>query len=266
MSVASRDAARRLRVTMVWVIVVSFGIAAISGITVLLGGDLGDNGFRVLGTTALVGAFSVAVLCCLALVGRRLQWFGFAGAAAAVLTLIDTLVLVWSDGGRWSTEAFNWMGTGVAVTIGCAFASLLLLLADRRRVQVRIGLCATLVLFAVVLVMVCALIWFSDDLDREVFPRVLGVAGILAALGAIVVPVMSLLLPERSAAAAASVDAVPSDLVPSGAVPAETVIAPELARRLHAEAARRGITVESLVAPLLHGGAAPVGNPPSPAP
>ena len=40
----------------------------------------------------------------------------------------------------------------------------------------------------------------------------------------------------------------------------------EYARRLHAEAAHRGITVESLVAPLLHGGAAPVGNPPSPAP
>ena len=58
----------------------------------------------------------------------------------------------------------------------------------------RAGLWLTLALFAVVVVMVLYLIWFREDVDDDLYWRALGIVGILAALGAVVVPVLSLLL------------------------------------------------------------------------
>jgi len=72
-----RTSVSRLRRIVVAVIVVAFTLAAAGGIVVLLGGDLGETAGRVIGTTATVGAFSVAVLCCAALLGpcwRRSAW------------------------------------------------------------------------------------------------------------------------------------------------------------------------------------------------
>ena len=244
-----RTLAQRVRRIMVWVIVVSFGLAALSGIVVLLGGDLGETAARVIATTALVGAFSVAVLCCLSLVGRRLQVFGFVGAAASVLTLALCLVMLWGDDLRFDDAVFRWLWTGVAATAAFSLASLLLLLADRRRAAVRIGLAITLALFAVVLALVWYLIWWSNTIDNEVFARVLGIAGILAALGGVVVPVLSLLLRDASVGSAGAASAA----VDAASLPMAQ-ISPELAQRLAAEAARRGVSVDELVAPLLDAG------------
>lgn len=221
------SAARRV---IVWVIVVSFGLAAIGGIIVLVGGSLDETAGRVLGTTAVIGAFSVAVLCCAALAGRRLQAFGLVGAAVSIITAILVIWAIWTQGslgdGFWQT-----LWTATAATAGFSLASLLLLLADRRQPAVRIGLVITLVLFAVVLGMVVYLIWWSDAVDDEVFPRVLGIAGILAALGAVVVPVVSLLLRGRGAGG----------------------ISPTTIARLEVEAASRGTTPDALVRELLDG-------------
>ncbi|GAA5033584.1 hypothetical protein ACFQRL_03190 [Microbacterium fluvii] len=224
--------ARTVRRVVVWIIVVAFALAAIGGITVLVGGRLDDTGYRVLGTTSLVGAFSLAVLCCLTLVGRRAQLFGLIGAAIAVATAVCSLVLVWAP---WSwdlwSDMYRMLWTGVVLTSASALASLLLMLADRRRTVVRIGLLLTLALFAIVTAMLIVQVW-ADELDWEVYPRVLGIFAILAALGAIVVPVLSILLPDDAGIARGDVSR-------------------ELGRRLVAEAARRGITVEELVAPVL---------------
>jgi hypothetical protein len=236
-----RSGASRLRRVVVGVIIVSFGIAALGGIVVLVGGELGDLAGKVLSTTAAVGAFSIAVLCCTALVGRRIQVFGLIGAAVSIVTLVMLLVLIWggfSFDGSWET-LLKAIYTGVAATVAFSLASLLLLLSDRRRGAVRWGLWMTLGLFAVVLLMVWYLIWWSDTIDGDAFPRTLGVIGILAALGAVVVPVMSLLLPDERAAASPS------------------PISPELAVRLQSEASRRGITVDELVAPLFPHSAPP---------
>ena len=113
------------------------------------------------------------------------------------------------------------------------------------------GLWVTLALFAAVVAMVLYLIWFPDDIDDDVFPRALGILGILAALGAVVVPVLSLLF---------------RDPAPEG----DASPAPDPARRLagcrrapRAEASRRGITVDQLVVDLLGDG---VPGPRDPAP
>lgn len=239
-----RTLAQRVRRVMVWVIVASFGLAAISGILVLLGGDLGETAARVIGTTALVGVFSVAVLCCLSLVGRRLQSFGFVGAAVSVLTLVLCLMVVWDEGTRFGDAFYQWLWTGVAATSAFALASLLLLLADRHRAAVRIGLAITLALFAVVLLLVWYLIWWSDTVDNEIYPRMLGITAILAALGGVVVPVLSLLLRDEPGTQRA-VDAAAHPFAQ---------ISPALAGRLAAEADRRGVSVDELLGSLLDAG------------
>lgn len=224
-----RSAASVVRRVIVGIIIGSFGLAALGGIVVLLGGDIDDTGWRVLSTTALIGAFSVAVLCCASLVGRRVQIFGFIGAAVAVVTAALSIFLVWWDGSSSPDGLYESLWTGLAATIATAFASLLLLLADRKQAAVRVGLIITLALFAVVFLMTVYLIWWNDLVDGEVFARTLGILGILAALGAIVVPVISLLLRERPASA----------------------LSPETLARLDAEAARRGTTPDALIGMLL---------------
>jgi hypothetical protein len=231
----------RLRRIIVAVIIVSFAVAAIGGIVVLLGAELGETAARVLMTTGVVGAFSVAVLCCSSLIGRRVQIVGLAGVVAAVVTAALVLVFVWSS--NWPGEFISkltWQG--VAATIALSFGSLLLLLADRRRPAVRVGLTVTLILFAVVLVTVGIVTWAPDAVDDQVFPRVIGISSILAALGAVVVPVMSLLMRDTRDGRGAGDD-------PDA--PETAALSPQLVHRLMAEAERRGITVDELVAPVL---------------
>lgn len=228
----TRQPVRVLRRVIVTVIIVSFGLAALGGIIVLLGGSLGPEAGRVLGTTAVVGAFSVAVLCCAALVGRRAQIFGMTGATIAVLAAVGVVWMIWYQGdyGDLWLVVTRVVWTGVALSVAFAFASLLLLLADREQAAVRIGLAVTLFLFAVVLAMTIYAIWWSDTIEGDAFGRVLGVFAILAALGAVIVPVVSLLLRAPRPRAGMS-DASRA--------------------RLEAEAARRGMTADDFVEWLL---------------
>src|SRR5688500_11735162 len=119
-----------LRKVIVGIIIGSFGLAAVGGIAVLLGGDLGPTAGRVLGTTAVVGAYSVAVLCCVALAGRRLQVLGTIGAAVSIATAALTIVMIWWDDAQSPPDVlWRVLWSGVTVTAALALASLLLLLA-----------------------------------------------------------------------------------------------------------------------------------------
>ena len=227
-----RSPVAQVRRAIVTLIIVAFSLAAIGGIVVLLGAKLGETAGRVIGTTALVGAFSVALLCCAALLGRPLQPVGMVGVVAAVAGAGLSIWMLWYDGPYGVVSDTLERATGTAVTAASAFAlaCLLLPLADRRRAPVRIGLWLTLALFAIVGGMIVYLIWASATVDDEVYPRVLGVAAILAALGAVVVPVLSLLLPDAHGTAGLSRAAI---------------------SRIEAEAARRGMPPDDLVATLL---------------
>jgi hypothetical protein len=237
---APRTTASLLRRILVGVIIVSFGLAAVLGIIVLLGVELGEAAGKVLATTAIVGAFSVAVLCCASLLGRRPHMIGVIGVIVSIVTAVLVIWIVW-DGelaSRWDS-LFRVLWTGVAATASLALASLLLLLVDRRRSAVRIGLFVTLGLIALLFVLTAYMAW-ARDIEWEIFSRVYGIVAILTALGAVVVPVLSLLLPDARARAA---------------------VDHALLDRLAAEARRRGITVEELVAPVL----APESADPAPA-
>lgn len=242
-----RPRASILRRVIVGVIIVSFGLAALGGIIVLLGAQLGEPAWKVLSTTSLVGAYSVAVLCCASLLGRRLQVVGLTGTAVSVVAAVMSIVALWVDQ-PWEAELFwDVLWTLVAATVGLSFACLLLLLADRRQRAVRIGLVLTLALFVVVFVLVVYPLWVEFEWS-ETYSRVLGIASILAALGAIVVPVLSLLLRDRAGAAATR----------------HGGLSPAAITRIEDEAARRGITSDELVAVLLAPAAAESAPPANP--
>lgn len=233
----TRTAAMLARRIIVAVIIVSFSIAALSGIAVLLGSELGPTAWRVLTTTSVVGAFSVAVLCCVSLVGRRLQAVGYIGAGISVVAAVLVLVAVWGEP-AWEGQVFwDSLWTAVAASVAFSFGSLLLLLADRRRLIVRVVLVVTLALFAAMLLMVVVPLW-TDEYGGEAYSRTLGILAILAALGAIVLPVLSLLLRDR----------VHDTADVAGTAPELSAASYE---HLRAEAARRGMTPDELVESLL---------------
>ncbi|MEQ6896758.1 hypothetical protein [Microbacterium sp. KR10-403] len=238
MTVITPAPVTRLRRVVVVVIVVAFSLAAIGGIVVLLGGNLGDIGSRILATTSVVGAFSLAVLCCATLLGRAQQLFGVIGVAVSALAGLIVVWTVWFQdtipGDAWDTVN-RIIGTGVALAIAFALASLLLLLADRRRAAVRIGLVITLAVLALATAMYVFAFWNGDAWSWDGYTRSLGIVSILVALGAIVVPVMSLLMPDDR----------PGTLSHTAA------------SRLEDEARRRGITPDALVDALLAASPAP---------
>lgn len=225
----ARGRTAALRRILVAIVVVAFGIAAILGIVTLIVGSLGETASKVLITTAVIGAYSIGALCCVALVGRRLELFGLIGALVAVAAAAYSVFLVWVSF-SFNDAVYRVLWTVMSLTVAWSFASLLLLLSDRRRPVVRWGLRVTLALFVAVLLVVWFMVWV-ENWDNDVVPRLLGVLAILATLGAIVVPVLSILLPDQSRAEGALPDGVAQALV--------------------AEAQRRGVSVEELVRPIL---------------
>lgn len=244
---AGRSLAHRLRRAVVIAIVASFGAAALAGIFVLLGGMQSDAAGKVLATTSLTGVLSVAVLCGAALLGKKAQAFGWIAIGVSLATLARALWLIWGDP-DWSDRSFKVTFTMAIVTAACAVASLLLLLVDHERRSVRALLFATLGLLALGVLLTLFLLWDlgpdygspgRDDF-YERFWQLAGIVWILAALGVVVVPVMSLLL---------RVGRQPQAL--AGAVAPALQLSPASQQKLAQAALAAGITPDELVERLL---------------
>ncbi len=249
--------AHRLRRAVVIAIVASFGAAAVAGIAVLLGGVQSDAAGKVLATTSLTGVLSVAVLCGAALLGKRAQAFGWVTIAVSLATLVRALWLIWGDP-DWSGHSFELTLTMAIVTAACAVASLLLLLVAHERRAVRMLLFATLAMLAFGVLLTLFLVWdLGPDYDApgrdafyERFWQLTGIVWILAALGIVVVPVMSLLLRAGRQPQATAV-AVPTAAAP-GSAPAPTVqLSPASQQKLAQAALAAGVTPDELVERLL---------------
>lgn len=226
---------RNILTALVAVIVVSFVVAAGAGIAVLLIGPEGDLMSRVLVTTLIVGGFSVGALSCLALWARPAHAFGVAGAGVNAACAVVALISVWAEQGSddfWRILS-RLLVSGLIISAAWALAALMLLLSQRHRPIIRIGLAATLVALSVTTALAVAGVWWEAIADAEIYPRALGTLGILSALGVVVVPVLALLLRDSPAIS------VPQDF------PAD------IANHLLKTARRRGVSVAELVAPVL---------------
>ena len=223
-------------------IIVSFSIAAIVGIIALLSGDFGDTQGKIILTTLLMGASSITALCHLAIADRAMRLVGFVGLAASAIALITGLVLIWRD---WNDSAFeDWLkafATAGVLAVSFAHANLLLLLAGRRRLVIRIGLMITLVMIAAVAIMIILPVVSDGEIpgfeNDEWYWRLFGVVGILDVLGTVVVPVLAIFV--KDAPAVAVVDAAAASSLPAERL---TLTLPtDLAQALEQRAAVDGV-------------------------
>lgn len=228
-------------------IIVSFSLAAIVGIIALLSGDFGETQGRIVLTTLLLGATSITALCHLAIADRAMRIVGFVGLAASSVTLITGLVLVWRD---WDSPGLeDWLkpfATAGILAVSFAHANLLLLLAGRRRLVIRIGLMVTLVMITAVAIMIILPILSEGDIpgvaNEEWYWRLFGVFGILDVLGTVVVPVLGIFMKDAPAVAVA--DAMGADAATGQLATADhlTLSLPaDLARSLEQRAAADGV-------------------------
>lgn len=267
---APRQSVRILRRTIAIVIVVAFSLAAAGGIIVLLGDIESEATYKVIGTTALTGAVSVAAFCGATLIGRRTQWFGIVTIGLAVVTLGLALWFLWGDpfGGPDNYDLWDFLfkalTSSALLTSVASISSLILLLTVRTQV-VRIGLPITLGLLVVGTCLVLVTTWVESAWELQWLTRVNGIVWILAALGVVIVPLTSLLLKPGKVPARAEARGVSTASPNAEAVPAEPVSAvPETASghprtplsestldRLESAARAQGISADELLNRLL---------------
>ncbi|SDS03229.1 hypothetical protein SAMN04489752_0836 [Brevibacterium siliguriense] len=258
---APRRSVRILRRTIAIIIVVAFSLAAAGGIIVLLGDIESEATYKVIGTTALTGAVSVAAFCGATLIGRRTQWFGIVTIGLAVVTLGLALWFLWGDpfGGPDNYEVwdllFKALSSFALLSAVTSVSSLILLLVPRSWV-VRIGLPITLGLLTLGTSLVLITIWVESAWELEWLTRLNGIVWILAALGVVVVPLTSLLLRAGSKPASADRTGETSarSTQPSSSQPSSQpapILSPSTLDRINAAARAEGITADELIDRLL---------------
>ncbi|MCU4295622.1 hypothetical protein D3I60_00740 [Brevibacterium permense] len=270
---APRRSVRILRRTIAITIVVAFSLAAIGGIIVLLGDIESEATFKVIGTTALTGAVSVAAFCGATLIGRRTQWFGIATIGMSAVTMALSLWFIWGDpfadpeDYELGEVLFQALSSLVLVTAVASISALILLLAPRSWL-VRIGLPITLGLLTLGTSLVLVTIWVESAWELEWLTRLNGIVWILAALGVVIVPLTSLLLragtkPTEAAPAAAvtntitgahagtSTGSAQTHPTQHGSTPPSPTLSPAMLERVDAAARAEGITADELIDRLL---------------
>lgn len=226
---------RAIRRVAIITIIVSLSITALIGIFTLLTGSLDEVKVKVMLTTLVVGILSVLSLCDLAVAGRRFQWAGYLGILAGIVAMVISLILIWAEFGSKSPELLwktFWIVEIAAVSL--AHTNLLLLLGERRRPVVRIGLWITIGLIALLALLLYLLILTDGDIGTDAYDRVVGTVAILDVLGTIVVPVVSKFLRDESRPEV-------------GQIGITLGLSRELSARLAALAAERAMSAEALV-------------------
>lgn len=233
---------RAFRRVAIIVIIVSLSITAVIGILTLVTGSFGPVQEQIMLTILVIGAASVAALCDLAVLGRRVRAVGIAGLVAAAVALVTVLILIW--GGSTSVPLAKTIGLASIAAASIAHASLLLLLSERRRPAVRIGLWITVALIALLLVLLYAAILSDGQVWSDGYTKLVGTVAILDVLGTIVVPVVSLFLRDTAASASLTVTVPPALAARLGGAAQASGMSPEqfaieaITRRLGASDSR----------------------------
>ena len=161
------------------------GANALLGIAVVLGGDMGEGGWRVLGTSLLLtGGVVVGLACATGQGSRELGSLWMIGVGAAAVSTGLSIVGIWTDvddDGLWQSAATLLV---VAAAIACAGMLSLAMLPDGSRwmLLTAYGVAGLLALFATIG------IWGGGS-DGG-FWQIIGVLSIALAALAIAIPVL----------------------------------------------------------------------------
>lgn len=232
---------RGLRRAAIIAAIASLTIAALVGIVTILSGEWGETQSRIMGTTLIVGAFSIVALADLTVAGRRVRWVGWVGVLVSAVAAVTAILMVWNVLDAWN-EAFKLLLSSVVVSIAIAAACLLLLFEGRRHPLFRWGLPLTLALIAASAVMLLLPILTDGDIpgdNGDPYWRGFAVVLILAVLGLVVIPVAGLILRGRE----------------PGARPAELLVRvpADLREAVAARAAEQGVSPEEFVVEAVRG-------------
>ncbi|MDY7107463.1 MAG: hypothetical protein SYC29_02395 [Planctomycetota bacterium] len=204
-----------LRRTFLWSMIISLSLAAVIGIVALLMPGLGPTE-EILGSTALFGAFSLVALCCAIVIEqgrlRILMWMGIIASAAALLTW---LFLLWFENPLSSrAEEYTARTAGVfnVICVWCAYFGLFTGLPLRhpwaKVVQWTAIYAASIIGLFIFLVCVVPE-WMEDHvihvLGEDLFFRLSGAVGIVAACGTVLAPILWKVQALRQAASGESI-------------------------------------------------------------
>jgi hypothetical protein len=161
----------------------SFAIAALLGVIALLsGGEFGETQGRVLMTTLTVGIASIAILCALATDETPYVRLGAVTGIVVLWPTVQSLMLVWGYEPSWDDATFFKI-YGLGLVIAGTLAQACLLLGNGGHItRIRPLMNATLAVAALLAVIGCVEIVLEDGS----WWRVMGVLGILDALGTVV--------------------------------------------------------------------------------
>ena len=176
-------------------LILALSISALIGILIFILGDFNDLQIRILLTTLSVGAFSLTGFCCSLIYNREeLQLLSIIGMLASSVALLLSIVAVW---GEPNMDEF-WKLLFTAITLAIAFAHVsLMLLVRPKSVLVKYLLYATIFFIGLVSIILISLV-VVDDFENEIAWRVLGVFGILDALGTVVTPIVNVVEKRKS--------------------------------------------------------------------
>ncbi|WP_345750367.1 hypothetical protein [Microbacterium rhizophilus] len=234
------DSLKIFRRVAIWVIVVSLSIAALTGIYVILTGDIGELAGRVMATTSAVGAFGILVLCDLAPLGKPFQWVGLVGMPVAAVAFVLWLVQIWAPERFWVFDPlWRWLWAATLFAFALAHASLIVQLILRPQPVVRWIVGATLATIGAYAVMGAITSLVPGFQPGDWYWRTLSVVVILCVLGTIVSPVVGAILGPRAADTVRVAVDLPHDLVAriDAAGPREETIAAALQRAFSPAAA-----------------------------
>ncbi|MHC4990078.1 MAG: hypothetical protein ACYTGC_03770 [Planctomycetota bacterium] len=185
-----------LRKTFLWSMIISLSLAALVGIAALVMPRFGIEE-RILGSTALFGAFSlVALMCATVLERRRMVACMWGGIASDALALLLWLALIWFErdmNGRQEEAVARLGGTFTVLAVGAAHVGLLRLprfdrpSSDTVR-HLTVGV--AIVLGTYILSLIWWWDWIEDMVDDDFLVRGLGVLSILVACGTVVTPIL----------------------------------------------------------------------------
>lgn len=183
-----------MRRSLVRIAMVLIGINAALAIIILLGGEMGDTGGRILATSLLATATALVVMVQLpALADRRLGLVPLVAMVAAAAGFVVMTTGIWAD---FDSEV-GWKTAGTAYTLAVAGAMGAILaglpIGGRSRWvgSTTIGMIATGAAWLI------AGMWF--EIDSDGYWRLFAVIAVLVAAGGLAVPILSRSsTPERS--------------------------------------------------------------------
>ena len=185
----------RIRTYMVICLVVSLCLCGMAGIAILIKGSFGIIEQKVLATTAIFAVYSILGLCCSVLSRKqKYLYVPYAGILVCTAGMIYSLLFIWAELDSAHENFGKVMGVFLIISIVLAHNSLILMVPAARR-SIKAGLAVTIGAIIVVALMTIYLI-FSNDVPFKngLYFRIMGIFGILTALGTISVPILARVL------------------------------------------------------------------------